>query len=553
MDKNPEVIASKQREDFKLYRSIDYSGFFERLFARGFDFLIVIAVFYFTYKSKGLVIGVAAALCFDLISRIILTYFLGGTLGKLFFGIRVVSRLSGKLSIWQVLIRETFKYFSGLFLNFGYISIMTSVRKRAWHDIMACSAVTSGGRQEAKYARDVYRERPQKWYLAIPAVITVIFIVGLLFALNKGAIYILENRGMIGFLKVIESPSVEYKYKLSKTSGLAGINKNIIQLGDVDGDGGYEVFREGIKDDKTIIKSIRMTYSKTLEGDLEVVFDKPIIQYRLLDINGDKKDELAVLFQDKTLKLYKLDGEIVEIGSFGPIEYKEIISVIKVKSSNGVTASKGTPASDGTSTSNPTLYKLYILGDNNKITVLSMKDGKIESQKYDLPGGYNLVQLDSGVFKDSNYLLAASDSGKLAFYSYEDKSYQKVKEMTIPIKGPIMMNVKDINVDGKNEVVISSPESKERPYPILLAYDVSEDEMKLVWDGGKYYKNNNIKRTITMDDGMDIDGDKKFEAYMVSRKELSQEGDIQLIIFEGNKYLLKANDLLRILSMDKPN
>lgn len=537
MDNNPQLTVKKSRENIVVYKSVDYSGFIERLFARGVDFLLVIGFGYLAYKWTDLTAAIIIAIIFDLVIRILMTYFLGGTVGKLVFGVRVISRCSGKLSIWQVIIRELSKYISGLFFDFGYISIIVSRRKRAWHDITACTAVTSGGREEAEYGREVYKERPEKWYVKIWAPIMGIFIAALVVSINKSSSYLLNDMGMIGFTKVISTMPYEFKYKLpSPTLGLAGVNKNIIQLGDIDGDKGYEVFKEGIKDGRPSVMNLRLTSTKPVDGDIGLSFDKQIIQYRMLDMNGDKKDELAVLFEDKMLKVYKLDGGAAELGSLGPIEYSDVISVIRYK-----------PLADS-------VCKLYIFGDKNKVSVISMKDGKLVAEKKELADSYNFISFDTGEFSGQNLLAGATDDGRLVLYSNDGGIYKKYKEMLIAVKGKLTIRIKDLNNDGSNEVLIYSPENEERRYPVLAAYDISGDSMKIMWDGGRGYRfeKGKDKINLTLEDGWDIDNDKKFEAYLISKKVSDQDGRMSLFIFESNKYLFKINDFLRTLSFTSP-
>jgi len=537
MDSNPQVVEKTRREDFKAYKSVDYSGFIERLFARGIDFLIVLVAGYLLYRLlNSLTATIVMTLLLDIGVRVTTTYYWGGTFGKLLLGVRVISRNSEKLTIWQIIIRELAKYISWLPLNMGYISIIVSKRRRAWHDIIACTAVTSGGSEEAEYGREIYKERPEKWDVKISAIITSVFIAVLLTSINRSAAHILNNTGMIGFTKVVTTMPSELKYKLPSPSlGLAGVNKNIIQVGDVDGDGGYDVFKEGIKDKMPSIKNIRFTAVKPLDGDLGIVCDKGIIQYRLLDINGDKKDELAVLFEDKMVKVYNLEGDAVEIGSYGPVEYSEITSFIRGRQAIG------------------TSIRLYVLGDKNKVTVLYMRDGKVESEKFELEGPYNFTALDAGVLSGKDCLAGVCGDGKIIFYSNEGGGYKKLKEMQIPVSGKIEIAMRDVNGDGVDEVIVSSPPYEERQYAVLAAYDISGSTMKIMWNGGRHYKyNKDNEISLTLDEGMDIDDDKKFKAYMVSKSAVGQDGSLSLFVFQSDKYLFKLNSFLRKISLSNP-
>lgn len=66
---------------------------------------------------------------------IFLTYYLGGSLGKLLTGISVVSTDSKKLRFKQVAFRQTVGYaFSSLIFGLGYWSISKDGKKQGWHD-----------------------------------------------------------------------------------------------------------------------------------------------------------------------------------------------------------------------------------------------------------------------------------------------------------------------------------------------------------------------------------------------------------------------------------
>lgn len=534
VDSSPQVAAKKSREDLLAYKSVDYSGFIERLFARGADFLLDVGIGYVFYRWTNLSISIIMALIFDLIIRVLMTYYLGATVGKFIFGVRVISRCSARLSIWQVVIRELSKYISGLFLNLGYISIIVSRRKRAWHDIIACTAVTSGGREEALYGMDVYAKRPEKWDIRIGGLVTGIFVVTLLISINKGAGYLLDGRGMIGFTKIMDTKTAEFKYYVpSPETGFIAVSKNIVQVGDVDGDRGYEVFKEGIIDDKPAIRDVRLTAIRPVYGEISLTFDKNIIQYRLLDMDGDKKDEIAVLFEDKNLKIYKPGAEVLELASYGPVDYGNINAVVKGKPEDNMP------------------YRLYILGDKNKLTVISMKDGKIDGEVMTLPDSYNFTSIDRGILNGEDCLIGATDDQRLVFYDYEG-GYKKTKEMRIPVKGMAQVFIKDIDSDDNNEVILSYPMYEGRTHPVMAAYDVSGDDMRLIWYGGKSYKSGDKSINIAYDDGMDVDGDDKFEVYMVSKEVSGKVGKITLFLFQGEEYMFKANEFLRMLSLSKP-
>lgn len=531
MSSNSHLSVRRSREDFQVYKSVDYSGLLERLFAWCVDSIIAIGIGYLLYRKFGLTTAVLLGLLIDLSLRIILTYFLSGTLGKLILGIRVVSRCSQKVSVLQVVVRELFKYISGIFLNFGYISIIVSKRKMAWHDMMAGTAVTSGGREEAQYAREIYTERPEGWNKYIFISVTGALMAGLLVAIIMEANSLLYDNGMLGFNFLRGYPDVQFTYKLASSAGIAGMEKNVIQFGDIDGDGGYEVFREGVSEGKIFIRDLRIIGVEPIDGDITIDLGKPIIQYRLLDMNGDKKDELAVLLEDYTLKVFKLDEAFVELCTIGPLEYSDIISVIKGKPADNVP------------------YKLYILGNNNKLSVISMLEEEIQNQVLYLPGTYKLTGLDMGVISKENYLTGLTADGKLILYSYDGKEYKEVKTLDIPVKGKLSMTIKDINSDKKNEMLVWSKASEERAYPLIAAYDISGEKMELVWNGGTFYNYKGDKLTLTPDDLIDTNRNENIEMYMVSNRVAGQDGCFSIYIFEGDKVMRKINEFMRILSL----
>lgn len=533
MNNSHQAVSTERIINMQVYRSIDYSGFFERLFARWIDFFLEAGLGYLIYMRQGLFAAVAAALIFDLAHRIVMTYFFGGTVGKLLFGVRVISRCSKKLTIWQVLIREISKLTSHAVLNIGFLCVMFSRRKRALHDIIACTAVTSGGKSEAEYAMGVYSERPERWNPVIWGTITAALTVSIIAAVTYGASYILNDMGMIGFSLENNSSIGQYSYKLTDAEpGAAAMNKNIIQVGDIDGNGKYQIFRECIKDGKTAIISMRSSGFGFTDGDIVYTSDKPIVQYRLVDINGDKKDELAVLFTDRSLKIYKLEGGISEIGSLGPIEYKQINAFVKGE------AVAGAP------------YNLYIVCSGNKLSVVSFKDGKFLEQKYELPGQYNITGLGCGTFLGKYSLAALSDTNKVIFYSLSGNKYTEVRNISIPIKGKVSMAVHDIDMDGTQEIIFFSSEDGKNTSQVLAAYKVSGSGMKMVWNGGRRYRFGNTHITLTMDDGMIIGG--SFRAYMVSRKVSGTGGSLSLLAFDSDRILMKANEILSALSYLNP-
>jgi hypothetical protein len=154
-----------------------------------------------------------------------------------------------------------------------------------------------------------------------------------------------------------------------------------------------------------------------------------------------------------------------------------------------------------------------------------------------------------GVFNGKNYLVGASDNGELIFYSYDGKGYSDKKHLKTGVSGKISISIKDMNMDKKNEIFLWSPENDERQYPVMAAYDVSGENMKTVWDGGRYFVYDGRKYTLSMDDAADVDNDGKLEAYMLPKKVSGQDGSYSIFIFSNDKTLLMANDFMRTLSL----
>jgi len=303
---------------------------------------------------------------------------------------------------------------------------------------------------------------------------------------------------------------------------------------------------------------LRFIGSRPVEGDIGIESPVNIIQFRMVDIDGDKKDELAVLGDDKILRIYRLDkdsgeneaaeeedtegeeeteraGETETEIAFGPLDYGTIRAVIKGKPSESLPE------------------RIYILGDNNRLSVISMDgEGALSSQEFSLPSEGNLMSITMGRFLDKNYLIGLTEGGELKLYHFDGKDYKVEMEMELPIKGMAALWAKDIDMDGENEILVCSPENNDRPYSLMAAYSITKKGLKLDWDGGRGYRVKADELSLTFEDGMDMDKDKKFEAYMSIRKAAGQEGSFSIFLFEGNKYYFMANDILRAFAITKP-
>ena len=81
-----------------------------------------------------------------LLYQVLLTYWFGGTPGKLLTGLKVVSQDYGKLSFKRVSFRQTVGYlFSGLFFWLGYFAVLKDEKRQGWHDKAVGSLVVQTG------------------------------------------------------------------------------------------------------------------------------------------------------------------------------------------------------------------------------------------------------------------------------------------------------------------------------------------------------------------------------------------------------------------------
>ena len=137
-----------------------YAGFFVRLTAFLVDMIIVNAAllviripmwilslnspdnvlvrdFIFQYSMVDIVCYLLMVLYFTL-----LTYYTGATLGKKLFQLRVVSMEDRKMTVFEVLYRESIgRFLSGVIMNLGYLLILAQKEHRGIHDLLADTSV----------------------------------------------------------------------------------------------------------------------------------------------------------------------------------------------------------------------------------------------------------------------------------------------------------------------------------------------------------------------------------------------------------------------------
>lgn len=141
-----------QRQENNIY----YAGFFVRLAAWAIDSLLV-GVLLFIIKLPMIVatFGVTEGNLFkevlfqltvwDILFYILAksyyvatTYCTGATVGKKLMNIKVVPAREDKITLWNILYRETIgKYLSDLFLCIGYIIVGIDKEKRGFHDMLS--------------------------------------------------------------------------------------------------------------------------------------------------------------------------------------------------------------------------------------------------------------------------------------------------------------------------------------------------------------------------------------------------------------------------------
>lgn len=145
-----------QRQENNIY----YAGFFVRLGAWLFDTLLVGALIFFIkfpiwigtisgatggFSTKVLFQFTVWDIFFYLLVRsyyIVTTYTTGATLGKKIMKLKVISAEGGKVTLWDIIYRETIgKYISNFFFNAGYIIIGMDREKRGFHDMLSDTRV----------------------------------------------------------------------------------------------------------------------------------------------------------------------------------------------------------------------------------------------------------------------------------------------------------------------------------------------------------------------------------------------------------------------------
>lgn len=115
---------------------------------------------------------------------ILLTYFTGATIGKRLFHIRVYSTEERKMTLFEVVFRETIgRFLAGLVLNIGYLMTIVHKEKRGLHDLLSDTEVIYCHTKKV-YAeppvpeKQAYEYQPESYVGAIEEVISEPKVVG---------------------------------------------------------------------------------------------------------------------------------------------------------------------------------------------------------------------------------------------------------------------------------------------------------------------------------------------------------------------------------------
>ena len=92
---------------------------------------------FFRYTPAAIAAWLVSALYF-----VLMTYWYGGTLGKMLLRIKVISVERRKPTLWEIVVREVFgRYLSAVVLMLGYLIVIGDGQKRAFHDHIADTQV----------------------------------------------------------------------------------------------------------------------------------------------------------------------------------------------------------------------------------------------------------------------------------------------------------------------------------------------------------------------------------------------------------------------------
>ena len=154
------------------YFRAKYVGFWTRFWAYTIDLLVLSAISGIMIKPVFRVIGIditnpsfllfspykVTVLVLLLLYFMLMTKFLGQTVGKMIMGIRVVSKDGSKLTWGTVIFREVFGRFISKTLVIPYLLVVFMPKKEALHDLFADTVVEYEHTYE-KEIRISYRSR----------------------------------------------------------------------------------------------------------------------------------------------------------------------------------------------------------------------------------------------------------------------------------------------------------------------------------------------------------------------------------------------------------
>ena len=119
---------------------------------------VVVRDLIFTYSIEDIVLYIVGTLYF-----IVLTYRTGATVGKRLLHLQVVSLEERKVTLFEVVYRETVgRFLAALIANIGYFMIAVHGEKRGLHDLLSDTAVVYCHKKEVVVETPIaYKEVPQ--------------------------------------------------------------------------------------------------------------------------------------------------------------------------------------------------------------------------------------------------------------------------------------------------------------------------------------------------------------------------------------------------------
>lgn len=124
---------------------------------------VVVRDLIFTYSIEDIVLYILGALYF-----IVLTYRTGATIGKRLLHLRVVSVEERKVTLFEVVYRETVgRFLAALIANIGYFMIAVHGEKRGLHDLLSDTEVVYCHKKEVVVETPIEYEEVPKVYMPV--------------------------------------------------------------------------------------------------------------------------------------------------------------------------------------------------------------------------------------------------------------------------------------------------------------------------------------------------------------------------------------------------